>query len=275
MNDAPFQFFDVEVVRTERLTPAMARVVLGGADLSRMASGGRDQRLKLFFPQAGQREPVMPDGTRANWYDAYRALDPAVRAVMRTYTARELRHAPDELVIDFALHGGDDIPAGPATRWVRAAAPGDRISVLAPVHEENAGFDFRPPEGTDWVLLTGDESALPAVAGILESLPPELPARVWIEVHDPADRQDLLTKANAEITWLVHGTSPTTADALRTSALPDGTPYAWIAGESATVKAVRRQLVGERGLDRKRVKFSGYWRRGASEDHLMNTGEAA
>ncbi|PSK65606.1 hypothetical protein B0E53_02461 [Micromonospora sp. MH33] len=34
------------------------------------------------------------------------------------------------------------------------------------------------------------------------------------------------------------------------------------------VRAVRRHLVGERGLDRRRVTFAGYWRRGASEEDL-------
>ncbi|MEV6425882.1 siderophore-interacting protein [Streptomyces sp. NPDC051662] len=312
MTDAPFRFFTVEVLRTERVTPSMARVVLGGPDLARRATAGRDQRVKLFLPRPGEPEPVMPDPARADWYDAWRELDPEVRGIMRTYTVRELRREPAELVIDFALHGTDgnaadshgtdsngtesnategngvggegrcggtptDGASGPATRWARAARPGARISVLAPVHEENAGYDFRPPEGTDWILLTADESAVPAIAGILESLPPGMPARVWIEVHDPADRQELPTEADAEIVWLTrgHDAPPATADAIRAAALPGGTPYAWIAGESATVKAVRRQLVGERGFDRGGVKFSGYWRRGASEDQLMAAAEEA
>ncbi|MFE4373721.1 siderophore-interacting protein [Streptomyces sp. NPDC056835] len=292
MTDAPYQFFSVEVLRTERVTPSMARVVLGGPDLARMATAGRDQRVKLFLPRPGEREPVMPDPARADWYDAWRELDPEARGIMRTYTVRELRREPNELVMDFALHGtegngaaGDggcggtavDAASGPATRWARAARPGARISVLAPVEEENAGYDFRPPEGTDWILLTADGSAVPAIAGILESLPPGMPARVWIEVHDPADRQELPTKADAEIVWLTrdHHAPPATVDAIRAAALPGGIPYAWIAGESATVKAVRRHLVAERGFDRKAVRFSGYWRRGASEDHLMAAAEAA
>ncbi|MFD7636427.1 siderophore-interacting protein [Streptomyces sp. NPDC059873] len=117
MTDAPFQFFTVEVLRTERVTPSMARIVLGGPDLSRMASAGRDQRVKLFLPRPGEREPVMPDPARADWYDAWRELDPGIRGVMRTYTVRELRRDPHELVIDFALHGteGKD-GTGPGTR---------------------------------------------------------------------------------------------------------------------------------------------------------------
>lgn len=40
--------------------------------------------------------------------------------------------------------------------------------------------------------------------------------------------------------------------------------YAWIAGESWLVKALRRSLVTELGLDRTQVAFMGYWREGVS-----------
>lgn len=276
--EAPFQFFALRVLRTTRPTPSFIRVTFGGADIARFASAGRDQRVKLFLPGPGQDAPVLPGPDDGHWWDAWRALDPDVRGVMRTYTMRELRRDPKELDIDFAVHelraGSDE---GPATRWALKAAPGDRIGILAAIHEENVGYDFRPPDGTGWILLTGDESALPAVAGILESLPPGTPARVWIALDHTADRCELSTEADARITWLVREESaPATEDAIRAADdLPDGTPYAWIAGESATVKAVRRHLVRERGFDRKAVRFTGYWRRGTSEDELLRSGEDA
>ena len=37
--------------------------------------------------------------------------------------------------------------------------------------------------------------------------------------------------------------------------------YAWLAGESRTVVALRRHLVGDRGIDRNAVAFMGYWKR--------------
>jgi NADPH-dependent ferric siderophore reductase len=40
--------------------------------------------------------------------------------------------------------------------------------------------------------------------------------------------------------------------------------YAWIAGESWAVKALRRALVSELDVDRARVAFMGYWREGVS-----------
>ncbi|MDI6908723.1 siderophore-interacting protein [Nocardioides sp.] len=40
--------------------------------------------------------------------------------------------------------------------------------------------------------------------------------------------------------------------------------YAWIAGESGLVTALRRALVTDLGLDRRQVAFMGYWRRGVA-----------
>ena len=40
--------------------------------------------------------------------------------------------------------------------------------------------------------------------------------------------------------------------------------YAWIAGESWMVKALRQSLVTELGADRSQVAFMGYWREGVS-----------
>lgn len=170
----PFRFFDVHVVRTRRLGPSMVRITFGGERLGELASGGRDQRFKLFLPQAHQSEPVFADQGE-NWYPAWRAQDPAERPLMRSYTIREQRHEPAEVDVDFALHGADapgGAAGGPASRWAAAAVPGDRVSILGPAVEDNGGVDFRPPPGTDWILLTGDETALPAVAGILAWLSP-------------------------------------------------------------------------------------------------------
>ncbi|MFF0746185.1 siderophore-interacting protein [Streptomyces sp. NPDC004111] len=272
--DAPYHFFDLRVLRTERVSPSMLRVVLGGEDLAGMGSAGRDQRIKLFFPHPGQDAPVVPRSEDGQWYAAWCALDPGVRGIMRTYTTRDLLRDPDALVVDFALHPGAE---GPASRWATAARPGDKLCVLAPVGAENGGYDFRPPPGTRSYVLAGDESALPALAGILASLPPEATARVWIEVQDPADRQHLATEAAAEITWVVRDPAAPFVDAFRAADLPDPAtaPYAWIAGESATVRALRRNLVQDRGYDRKSVRFSGYWRPGTTEDQLLTTGQAA
>lgn len=135
MTESPYHFFDVHVLRTEYVTPSMIRVAFGGEGLARMGSAGRDQRIKVFLPQPGQDAPVMPDtsgGDAASWYTDWLALDPDVRGIMRTYTTRELRRDPDELIVDFAVHGTKPSPTTarpPAGRGPPAPA---RASAYSP-----------------------------------------------------------------------------------------------------------------------------------------------
>lgn len=264
---SPFRFFDAAVVRRRRLGASLVRITFGGEQLREFAGGGRDQSLSLFLPHPGQTEPVVPVELGDAWFAAWRATDPAVRAVMRSYTVAGQRPEEGEVDVDFVLHGD----TGPATRWARGALPGDRVRMLGPRTAENKSVGFRLPPDADWVLLAADETALPAVEGILAWLPAGIRVRAWIEVPRTQDVRDLPTAADAGITWLPregeqrHGL---VADAVRAAALPGGDPYAWVAGESGAVRALRRHLVHERGIARGRVAFSGYWRLGASEEDL-------
>ncbi|KUN01336.1 sialic acid transporter [Streptomyces yokosukanensis] len=274
---APFRFFSLQVVRTRRLGPSLVRVTFGGADLQALHSDGRDQSLSLFLPHPGQPEPVVPLDLGDNWWQAWRELPDDIRAVMRSYTLRALRQdalgRTSEVDIDFALHGvepGAATAAGPASRWASRAGAGDRVLLLGPAVADNRAIRFRPPEDTDLIVLWGDETAVPAATAILESLPAGIRVQAWLEVPHAADIQDVRTVADAEITWLVrHDGAPMAVDAVRAADLPPAErPYVWIAGESGQVKALRRHFVGERGVDRRRVTFVGYWRQGMTEEQL-------
>ncbi|MFE7889956.1 siderophore-interacting protein [Streptomyces sp. NPDC004822] len=267
---APFRFFALHVERTRRLTPSLVRVTFGGADLEHFLSDGRDQSLSLFLPNPGQSEPRVPVELGDGWWQGWRELPDGVRAVMRSYTLRALRRDAGEIDVDFVLH----TPAGPASSWAARAAAGDRVLVLGPAIADNRAIRFRPPADTGPVVLWGDETAVPAVAAVLETLPAGTRAQVWLEVRDAGDVQDLPTAADAEITWLIRDRShpegtPLALDSVRAAHLPDAErPYVWLAGESGCVKALRRHFVAERGLDRRRVTFVGYWRHGMSEEQL-------
>ncbi|MEV6652415.1 siderophore-interacting protein [Streptomyces sp. NPDC051219] len=269
----PFRFFDLRVVRTRRLGPSLVRITFGGEELKDFAAGGYDQSLSLFLPHPHQDVPVVPVEEGDGWFAAWRALPADERAVMRSYTCREQRREPrEEVDIDFALHG--DI--GPASRWAGRASAGDRVRVLGPAVADNTAIRFRPPQDPDWVLLFADETALPAAAAILDRMPRDRKVRAWLEVPHPDDRLVLPTLADAEITWIVRGSqgegrerTDRVVDEVRAAELPDGTPYAWMAGESGSVRALRRHLVQERGFDRRSVTFVGYWRLGLSEEQLL------
>lgn len=274
---APFRFFPLQVVRTRRLGPSLVRVTFTGDDLHEFQSPGRDQSLSLFLPHPHQSEPAVPLDLGDGWWQAWRELPDDVRAVMRSYTLRALRRDPDEIDIDFVLHGlepGSPAPAGPASRWAARATAGDRVLVLGPAVADNRAVRFRPPGDADLVVLWGDETAVPAATAILESLPAGIRVRAWLEVPHAGDIQDVHTEADAEITWLVrHDGSPMAVDAVRAARLPAAErPYVWIAGESGQVKALRRHFVRDREVDRRRVTFVGYWRQGMTEEELRAAG---
>ncbi|WP_369144378.1 siderophore-interacting protein [Streptomyces sp. R44] len=274
---APFQFFSLQVDRTRRLGPSLVRITFTGDDLKNFAAGGRDQSLSLFLPHPGQKAPVLPPLDNPDMYailGAWRAMPDDERAVMRSYTVREQRTTPvNEVDIDFALHAETSAAGtagvGPACRWASRAEPGDRVVVLGPAVAENTGVRFQLPEDADSVLIWADETALPATSAILEWLPAETRAQVFLEVPFSGDRTELATEADATVTWLVREEgAPSAVDAVSGAELPGKAPYVWIAGESGSVKALRRHFVRERGLDRRRVTFVGYWRKGLSEDAL-------
>ncbi|RFU36837.1 siderophore-interacting protein [Actinomadura logoneensis] len=252
-----YRFFDLAVLRAARLGPTMLRITFTAPDVDEFVSGGRDQRFKLFFPHPHQDRPVMPDVPDADWFAAWRALDPAERAVMRTFTVRAQR--PGEVDVDFALHGD----LGPASRWASRARPGDRLLALGPTAPDNGGVEFAPPPSARTILIAGDESALPAVGGNLEALPPGTSAHVYVQIAHDGDRQDDLP---GEVTWLVRHRDEPLAEAVRNAPQVD---YAWIAGEAATVRAIRRHLVRVRGMPREAVEFMGYWRQGSTEENLL------
>ena len=258
-----YVLFRVEVVRTRRISPKMLRVTFGGPSLAGCTWAGHDHRIKLFLPLAGQTDPIVPEGP--DWFTRYRAMPEDVKPHMRTFTIAGLR--AEEMDVDFVLHG--DI--GPAGRWANRAAPGDRVAILGP----NAlcptvyGYEYQPDADTDWTLLAGDETALPAITAILAELPAGRRALVFIEVDSVAEQRPLPCPGDAVVTWLSRDGAPAAGggllrDAIARTALPVGRPYAWLAGESSAVRTLRRHLVNERGLDRKDVYFSGYWLLGGS-----------
>jgi NADPH-dependent ferric siderophore reductase len=261
-----YALFRAEVVRTNRIGPHLRRITFTGPEFAGITSAGLDQRIKLFFPLPGQVEPIVPEGP--NWYAEYRALADDARPPMRTFTIRDFRPVRRELDVDFVLHGD----TGPASSWAGRATEGDRIAILAPDvrHEEILGYEYKPPADTDWVLLAGDETALPAITAIVESLPAGRRALVFVEVVSPADLTPMTSAADVTLSWLSRAGRPAGGpdgplrEAIARTELPAGVPYAWLAGESGSITDLRRYLVNERGLEKARVYFAGYWLLGSA-----------
>ncbi|MDW6057762.1 siderophore-interacting protein [Streptomyces sp. FXJ1.4098] len=264
----------IQVTEVQRITPRMARVTFGGDDLADFVCDAPDQQVKLYFPRPGQSAPRLPapgaDGDVMRWYQAYQAIPEDERPWMRSYTIRAYHPRRRALDIDFVLHGDgeEDGGEGPATRWARVARPGDTLGMFGP----SAAFARPVPLGVaEWTLLAGDESALPAMGTLIEALPEGARAVAYIEVADAAEEQRFTTAGQVQVHWLHRGGRPAGSrglllDAVRSAAFPPGSVFAWLAGEAGAVRSLRRHLLDERGIDRRSVDFTGYWRLKLTQD---------
>jgi NADPH-dependent ferric siderophore reductase len=216
----------------------MVRVVLGGDGLAGLGAGAfTDHYVKLQFRQPGTDQPAR-----------------------RTYTVRRWDEAAGELTIDFVSHGDEGL-AGP---WAASTRPGDQIALQGP------GGEYAPDPAADWHLFAGDASALPAIAASLERVPVGVPAYAFVEIDDLDEQQKLDTPGDLTVVWLDRSAGDAgpdlLADTIRGTALPAGRVHAFVHGEAASVRAVRRHLLVERAVPRADLSVSGYWKRGRTED---------
>lgn len=304
----PWRPFRMALARREQLSPSFVRLTFTGPDLADFGHDGPDQRVKLYIPRPGQGLPDLP---MVDWYQHYRALDPATRGHIRTYTIRAVRPDIAEVDIDVVLHGHEAAgPAGPAAAWAANAQIGDELLAVGPNRAypgDSCGHEWNPPVQVRDILIAGDETAVPAIAGILERLRAQdcqARIRTFLEIPEPGDALTLAAPGHAEITWLPrtgqshaagHGEplvqavcaakftdprssldSASTVDTVdidlevlwEVAAGATSPVYAWVAGEAAAVKAIRRHLVRERGIDKGAVTFMGYWRLGRAIDDV-------
>ena len=307
--------FRVTVAKAEMLSPHFKRIVFQGPDLQDFADAGYDERIKILLPLPDGSLPApsffeaSPENPLA-WYQQWRALPAERRNPLRTYTVRKVRPGSEQIDVDFVIHDH----AGPAGAFAEAARPGDQAIIIGPNAQAGgpvAGMDFHPGQSRH-LLLVGDETAVPAIAAIMDSLIRDHwqgEGVALIEVPAEEDRLPLPELEGIRIIWTTcdesgHGHalieamhnlledlpihSPTavadesskefteididkellweTANAAQADAsIHVDDLYAWIAGEAATVRELRRMLVRDRGMDRRNVSFMGYWRQGRSE----------
>jgi len=295
-DDRPaYRTYSATVSRILELSPSFRRVTFTAPDFATFGDDRLDQRIKLMFPLPGLG--LSDISHSPDWYSVWRELPDERRNPFRTYTVRAIDRAAAELEVDFFVH--ED--GGPASRWLASAAEGDELVIVGPdgrsIHSA-AGIDWQPGDATR-LLLAGDETATPAICSILESLPSHVTAHAFIQVPTMADAQPVTSAADITVTWLTREAGAVEVEAavrawtaehpraygsalsasrqeladidVDTELLwdsPQASPgdfYAWLAGESALIKSLRRFLVTETGIDRKRVAFMGYWRLGKAE----------
>lgn len=272
--ERPIAFDSVlaSVAAVDDLSPHLRRVTFVAPRIAEAVTAGPDQRIKILLPPPDGGDLRLPAGPE--WYAEWCAMPADQRFIMRTYTVRALRPEVAELDIEFVLHGVD----GPASAWVSEAEAGDTIGLILPFAVDttstkgllHSGVDYVPPASSVRRVLVADETALPALAGILEQLPAGVQATVLVEVPDIRDIRPLPTPGRADVTWIPHTGGPADGptsllEALKATTRPYDVDYAWVAGESSMIKQIRRHLVNAVGLPKSAISFQGYWKRGEAQ----------
>ncbi|MFW6868483.1 siderophore-interacting protein [Nocardioides sp. CPCC 206347] len=206
----PLLLTEVEVLRAERVSPSFVRVELGGAALTDFGVDGPvlDQRIKVIFPNAAGN---LPDFTAADesWWTSWMEIPEDERGSMRTYTIRDVAGEGDDtrFIVDIVTHEHDgahgDALDGVGNAWAQQAAAGQRLIVMAPRRGHDFGGIEWSPGQASRLLLVGDETALPAIRGVLRDLPADATGAAFVEVPVDGDVPTDVTAPNdVAVSWL-------------------------------------------------------------------------
>jgi NADPH-dependent ferric siderophore reductase len=241
------------LVRRRALSPRMARFTLHApafADLGVeepgevLTLGWSTDGDELVLPELGWR---FPGAREQHW---------------RNFTVRAHRPEAAEIDVDFFLHGD----VGHASAWAARAEPGAEVGYAGP------RLHWRPAAGADWTVLAADETGLPALLAILETLPRGHRAIAFAEIHDDGERLPVESEADVDMRWLSRdgrdpGTTTVLGDAVRSLTLPSGPGQAWGGGEALAMRAVRDTLRAA-GLPRASMDVLGYWKHRLTPDDV-------
>lgn len=248
-------FREVRLVSNVAIAPRIRRLVFTGDDVARFGSTA-DIHVRLYFPPEGLATPEWPrpgpDG-RTVWPEEGRKPD------VRYYTVRRFRPETNEIEIDFVMHDDE----GPGSAFASRAGPGALCGMAGPVGR------VAPKAG--WTLLAGDETALPAIARMLEEMPRDTQGLVFVEIDSERDEIPLAAPPAVVVTWLRRRGAPAGATdlllrAVETAQIPQSDDvFVWVACEIMAAKALRKHLRTARGLARDRHLVVGYWEREVEE----------
>jgi NADPH-dependent ferric siderophore reductase len=240
----------VEVTSINQLTPRLVSICVGGESMADFPSPQPTSHIKVLLPPDGERSLVLPapgpDGATP---------DDAPRPTTRTYTPRRLDPVTKTLEIQFVLH---ERP-GPASAWAAQAKVGDRVAIAGP----GGRFQLDPAITRWWIA--GDESALPAVATLLDALAPTVEVEVHLEVDGPGYEIALPERPGASVTWhqrrVPEAWGEELYDAATHADLPEDA-HVWVACEAAAMRRIRKYLLAERNVPAHSLVSRGYWRFG-------------
>ncbi|GHD19266.1 siderophore-interacting protein [Tianweitania populi] len=242
------QFRLMHVAGKNFVTPRMLRVRLEGEDLHRFTMFG-GMHIRMLFATADNPAPAWPV-LGDNGLPTYPTE--GQRPISRAYTIRRLHVATGWMEVDFLMHADHGI----ASSWAQNCQPGDVIGVLGPVG--------RPLRSASRFIIGADETGLPAVGRMLETMEPSTQGKIYVEVENKDEIQDLHAPS-FQVEWLVrdHSKPECLAEVIQAEPWTDDVDtFGWFAAETSLARTVRENWRSARGLGRDSTLAAGYWQRG-------------
>lgn len=245
----PPGFVEATVVAAHDVTPRMRRVTLSLADVSPFIGG--NMHVRLLVPPKG-RAPVWPnlqENGRIGWPEGEDEL------VVRVYTIRSVDTEAKQVFIDILQHPAEGV-ATPGADFARDTVPGEQVALMGP---GGGGL----PEAEN-IFFAGDESALPAIARMVEEAPAGVTMKVIIEIENACEEQQLRGKGLMEVEWLHRSSYGSDGrhqlvDRVKAALETVGNDtFVWFAAEKADVRTIKRHLA-DRKRDRKQQYIAWYW----------------
>ncbi|CRZ17410.1 ABC transporter ATP-binding protein/permease [Mycolicibacterium neworleansense] len=219
------------VVETTYLTPNMVRLRMVSPTVFEDAVAEPTSYLRFWVPD--------PDGSKTEF--------------QRGYTMSEMDPGTGHFAVDVVLHE----PSGPASKWARAAKPGDSIPVMA---LGSTGFTV-PDDLPAGYLLIGDAAAIPAINGIIGALPHDIPVEVYLEQHDENDLLIPITEhPRSRVHWVERHDTTSLAAGIEARDWSDW--YCWVTPEAGSLKHLRTRLRDEFGFPKSELHAQAYWTEG-------------
>lgn len=223
----------------QQLATNMRRITLSGDDVDKFLDDLRAYEpacwIKVFFP----------------WKESLAG---------RAYTISGINKANRTIDIDMVLHG-----EGPASRWAQQALVGDKLGFAGP-----CSGGYKGVVDASWLLLLGDETALPAKLSILDSLTQPIPVFWFAEVGHEQEIRRLDYPYLITNSWQVRDryyenvmNSPL-VKALNRCVLPSEPGQVWLACEQQVAVYLKNHFINERMIPKTSLFAKGYWKKGES-----------
>jgi NADPH-dependent ferric siderophore reductase len=87
-----------------------------------------------------------------------------------------------------------------------------------------------------------------------------------IEVENELDEQPLVVPDGVRVTWLHRVRGQRLVPSIRSMTIAADHPDVFVHGEGAAIGELRRHLLVERGVPRRSLSISGYWRSGLNDE---------